>query len=209
MSASQGLCSLQSPSVIRTCSICIPRWELPYPDCWHSGSLLMPLLQTHVRLYVCVCVRACVRATWHVRRPRLSRLASDSTWMLPRLTVTPRSNRFVAIVRTDDNGSTRTYCVGSHIWVISLLQAVVKSDRPCLNLKHKKFQFTWAQKELAEWSSKSGMKNAVFWVVVPCGLVVYRWFGGACRLHLQGGRPRVPVYYSVPLCFITAWRRKT
>jgi hypothetical protein len=31
------------------------------------------------------------------------------------------------------------------------------------------------------------MKMAVFWVVVPCGLVkVYQRFGGICCLHHQG-----------------------
>jgi hypothetical protein len=30
------------------------------------------------------------------------------------------------------------------------------------------------------------MKNAVFWDVAPCGLIINRRFGGTCRLHLEG-----------------------
>jgi hypothetical protein len=32
------------------------------------------------------------------------------------------------------------------------------------------------------------LKNAVFWDVEPCGLIINRRFGGTCRLRLQGRR---------------------
>jgi hypothetical protein len=32
------------------------------------------------------------------------------------------------------------------------------------------------------------MKDAVFWDVAPYGFIIYRHFGGTCRLHLQGRR---------------------
>jgi hypothetical protein len=32
------------------------------------------------------------------------------------------------------------------------------------------------------------MKNAVFWVVAPCGFIINRRFEGTCRLLLQGRR---------------------
>jgi hypothetical protein len=32
------------------------------------------------------------------------------------------------------------------------------------------------------------MKNAVFWDVTPCGIIINRRFGETCRLHLQARR---------------------
>jgi hypothetical protein len=33
-----------------------------------------------------------------------------------------------------------------------------------------------------------GVTNAVLWEVAPCAFIINRYFGGMCRLHLQGGR---------------------
>jgi hypothetical protein len=36
----------------------------------------------------------------------------------------------------------------------------------------------------------NNIKNVVFWDVAPCGSREKRYFGGTCRLHLQGRKIR-------------------